>query len=126
MLEAIQTKITCRHHNNHLAGYFCIKNTRKLVAHKYYWSKLSYNLNAHIKGCDIYLALKRMSYKTYADLKSSLISTHCWKDLSISFMTGLPISTNWKRETSDSLLVIVNRLRKMAYYKPVKITINAL
>ena len=43
----------------------------------------------------------------------------------MDFVTGLPISTNWKRDSYDSILVIVDRLTKMVYYEPIKITINA-
>ena len=43
----------------------------------------------------------------------------------MDFVTGLPISTNWKDESYDSILVIVDRLTKMVYYKPVKVTIDA-
>lgn len=43
----------------------------------------------------------------------------------MDFVTGLPISTNWKGETFDFILVIVDRLKKMVHYKPVKITIDA-
>ena len=43
----------------------------------------------------------------------------------MDFVTGLPILTNWKRDSYNSILVIVDRLTKMAHYKPVKITINA-
>ena len=52
--------------------------------------------------------------------------THRWKDLSIDFVTRLPILANWKGDSYDSILVIVDRLTKMVYYKPVKVTINAL
>ena len=41
-------------------------------------------------------------------------------------MTGLPVSTDWKGKSYDSILVIVNRLTKIVRYEPVKITINAL
>ena len=44
----------------------------------------------------------------------------------MDFVTGLPILTDWKGDSYDSILVIVNRLMKMVYYKPVKVTINAL
>ena len=43
----------------------------------------------------------------------------------MDFVTGLPISTNWKGDSYDSILVIVNQLIKMVYYKTVKITIDA-
>ena len=53
------------------------------------------------------------------------VSTHQWKDLLIDFVTGLPISTNWKGESYNSILVIIDRLTKMIHYEPVKIIINA-
>ena len=43
----------------------------------------------------------------------------------MDFVTGLPISTNWKGDSSDSILIIVNWLTKMVHYKPVKVTIDA-
>ena len=43
----------------------------------------------------------------------------------MDFVTGLSISTNWKRDSYNSILVIIDRLTKMIHYKPVKITINA-
>ena len=44
----------------------------------------------------------------------------------MDFVTGLPVSTNWKGETYDFILVIVDWLTKMMHYKPVKVTIDAL
>ena len=38
----------------------------------------------------------------------------------------LPISTNWKGDSYDSILVIIDWLMKMVHYEPVKVTINAL
>lgn len=48
-----------------------------------------------------------------------------WKNLFMNFMTNLPISTNKKREAYNSILVIIDWLMKMGYYKPIKITIDA-
>ncbi len=44
----------------------------------------------------------------------------------MDFVTGLPISANWKGDSYDSVLVIVDRLTKMVHYKPVKVTIDTL
>ena len=44
----------------------------------------------------------------------------------MDFVTGVPISTDWKKDNYDSILVIVNQLIKMVCYKPIKIFINAL
>lgn len=43
----------------------------------------------------------------------------------MDFVIRLPISTNWKGETYDLVLVIVDQLMKIVYYNPFKVTINA-
>ena len=42
----------------------------------------------------------------------------------MNFVTSQSISTNWKRDSYNSILVIIDRLTKMVYYKLIKITIN--
>ncbi len=43
----------------------------------------------------------------------------------MDFVTGLPISADWKGDSYDSILVNVDRLTKMVHYVLVKVTINA-
>ena len=43
----------------------------------------------------------------------------------MDFVTGLPILINWKGDSYDSILVIVDRLIKMVHYKSRKIIIDA-
>ena len=98
------------------AGHFGIEKTWKLVARKYYQY-------LHITGrtyrwiwrrdC-LYLRIGRVPVTT----QSWPIPTHCWKDLSIDFVAGLPISTDWKGDSYNSILVIINWLTKMVHYKP--------
>ena len=71
------------------------------------------------------LTLKTVRHKPYGDLQSLLLLIHWWKNLSIDFVTGLPISTNWKGDSYNSILVIVDWLTKMVYYKSVKIFLDA-
>ena len=40
-------------------------------------------------------------------------------------MTGLLILTDWKKDSYNSIFVIIDQLIKMVHYEPVKITINA-
>ncbi len=77
-------------------------------------------------GCDVCLTSKAVRHKPYGDLQSLPVPTHQWKDLSMNFVTGLPISTDCKGDSYDSILIIVDRLTKMVYYEPVKVTIDAL
>ncbi len=42
----------------------------------------------------------------------------------MDFVIGLPISANWKDDSYDMILVIVDQLTKMVHYEPVKVTID--
>ena len=44
----------------------------------------------------------------------------------MDFINGLTLSANWKNNKYNSILVIVDRLTKIMYYKLVKVTIDAL
>ena len=78
-----------------------------------------------MKGCDICLASKAVRHKLYGYLQSLVVLTQRQKNLSIDFVMGLPVSTDQKGDSYDSIFVIVNRLTKMVHYKPVTVTINA-
>ncbi len=43
----------------------------------------------------------------------------------MDFVIGFSISTNWKGDSYDLILVIVDRFTKMVHYEPVKVTIDA-
>ena len=123
--DAIRMELISRHHDDSLAGHFGIEKTRELLARKYYWPTLRHDVEAYVKGCDVCLASKAVRHKPYGDLQSLPVPTHRWKDLSMDFVTGLPISTNWKGDSYDSILVIVDWLTKMVHYELVKIIIDA-
>ena len=78
-----------------------------------------------MKGCNVCLALKAVRHKSYGNLQSLPIPIYYWKDLSMDFITGLLILTDWKEDSYDLILIIVNRLIKIVHYKLVKVTINA-
>ncbi len=126
MPEIVRTELISSYHDDPLNGHFGIDKTRELIARKYSWPTLRRDVEAYVTGCDVCLASKAVRYKPYGDLQSLPVPTHRWKDLSMDFFTGLPISTNWKGDTYDSILVIVNWLKKMVNYEQVKVTIDAL
>ena len=121
--KLIKTELISRNHNDLLAGHFGIEKTWELVARKYYWKILSHNIKNYIKKCNVCLACKFVRHKSYS-LQSLLVLTHWWKDLSMDFVTGLPISTDKKGNSYNSIFVVVNRLTKMVHYKLVQTTIN--
>ena len=125
VLEIIRAELISRHYDDLLASHFGIKKTRELVAQKYYWPTFCHDIENYVKGCDVCLALKVIQHKPYGNLQSLPILTHRLKDLSMDFVTGLLVLTDWKRDSYDSILVIVDWLTKMVYYEPVKVIIDA-
>ena len=123
--EIIRTKLISKHHDNPLAEHFGIKKTWELIARKYFWPSLRANVEAYVKRCDVYLALKAIRQKFYGDLHLLPIPTHQWKDLLMDFVTGLPVSVDWKGDSYNSILIIIDQLAKMGHYEPVKVTIDA-
>ena len=123
--EIIRSEVISYHHDNPLAGHFGIDKTQKLIGRKYYWPSLKRDVKSYIWGYDVYLTSKTVRYKPYGDLQSLSIPTHWWKDLSMDFVTGLSLSSNWKNDSYELILVIVNWLTKMVHYKPLKVTIDA-
>ncbi len=106
--KVICLELISRHYDDPLADHFSIEKTRELIARKYYWPTLQRDVEAYVKGCDVCLASKAVRHKLYGDLQSLPVPTHRWKDLSMDFVTGLPISTDWKGDSYDSILVIVD------------------
>lgn len=81
-------------------------------------------MEACIWECDIFLVSKVVKHQFPNHFLSLSVITHCWKNLSIDFITCFPILTNWKRDSYDAIFVIVEHLTKMVYYMLLKITIN--
>ena len=43
----------------------------------------------------------------------------------MDFIISFPLSVDYKNDSYDSILAIVERLTKMVHYEPIKITSNA-
>ena len=111
--EIIRTEIMNKNHNNPLVGHYGVEKTKELVVQKYYWLTLQADIETYLKGCDLCISSKAIGHKFYSDSQSLSVPTHDWNDLSMDYITGLPVSTNWKGKNFDSILVIVDLLTKM-------------
>ena len=69
-------KLINHQHDDHLAGHFDIKKTRKLLARKYYWQTLHHNAKAYVKDYDVCLASKAVCYKPYGNFQLLSIPMH--------------------------------------------------
>jgi len=123
---ALRQGILQRCHDDPLAGHFGVERTRELISRKYFWPKLTDDIAAYIRTCDICQRTRVHRHKPYGELQSLPEPLGPWQELSMDFIVKLPPSKNG--EVYNSILMIVDRYTKLAKYFPVveKITANQL
>lgn len=122
--KIVHSELISKYHNNLLLGHFGIDQTRELIGRKYNWLSLSKEVEFYMREYDVSLASKAVKHKPYIDLQFLPVPSYQQKDFSIDFVTRLLILTNWKVDIYDIILVIIDWLKKMVYYKLIKIIIN--
>ena len=79
-----------------------------------------------IKDCLTCVKAKISRHKPYGELRPLLKLERAWKSVSMDFIAGFPESREpVSRTTYDSILVIVDRLTKYAYFIPHKKDVTA-
>ena len=70
--------------------------------------------------------MKVLRYYSYSLLQPLPILTHPWRDILMDMIVGLPLSTDSKGNTYDTILIIVNCFTKIVKYFPIREIIAAL
>lgn len=122
IFENIYYKIISYSHNDLLVGYLKIKETRKLVARKYFTSIFYQDVKAYEKGSNVYLAFKIVCHKPYKDFQLFAVPIYYQKNLSIDLIMDFLFLINQKNDKYDLILVIIDYLINMLHYKLVKTT----
>jgi len=74
----------------------------------------------YIRNCDTCARIKPIRHAPYGLLKPLQVPFRKWSSISLDLITGLPTSNGF-----DALLVVVDRLSKMAHYIPTTTDINS-
>ena len=107
-------------HDGPMAGHRGVKPILAELVKIYYWPNLRDDVEQYVKSC-VTCQQNRTQFRKEAKLLRPLpISTKSWKSISIDFMTHLPESTGF-----DSIMVVVDRVSKMAHFVPMRDTATA-
>jgi hypothetical protein len=109
----LQIQILRARHDSPTAGHYGVAKTFELISRDYYWPGLRRSIRKYIRGCDICSRAKAERHKPYGLLQPLPIPADRWQDLSMDFITDLPLSDDF-----DSILVVKDRLTKQAHYIP--------
>lgn len=94
------------------------KTMERIMRH-YFIPRLRNQVELYIRQCDVCQKSRHERHKPYGLLQSLPAPPGAWKSISMDFITDLPQSQNWtKKEFYDTILVVVDRLTKFAYFLP--------
>ncbi|GKC17392.1 RNA-directed DNA polymerase [Tanacetum coccineum] len=103
-----------------LAGHFGRDKTLALLCEKFYWTEMERDVNRLLERCRTCHISKTHSSNAGLYTPFSVPVTP-WEDVSLDFVLGLPRTQRAK----DSVMVVVDRFSKMAYFVPCSKTFNA-
>ena len=102
-------------HDSKVAGHFGTYKTLEGIKSNFYWAKMDTDVRDYVRSCDICQRDKASRHAKYGLLQSLEIPHRPWQDISMDFITGLPVSDGF-----DKIWVIVDLLTKMAHFIPLK------
>ena len=111
--ESLQVELLQEVHDQPSSGHPGVSRTVELLKRHYYWPRFTETVKQYIRNC---YPCKRS--KTSRETKKGLlvplsIPQRRWQDISMDFITGLPVS-----EKYNAICTIVDRLSKERHYVP--------
>jgi len=111
-------------HDNHdlaIAGHPGFIQTYHKIARLYYWPNMSTDIRKHTKECDPCQRTKASTQLPAGQLQPLPIPERAWKSIGMDLLGPLPKSING----NDMILLIIDRLTKMAHFIPTTSTVTS-
>jgi len=108
-----------RHDDIPQAGHGGRAKTMELLKRTYYWPHMRDTIKKYVKNCDTYQRTKVVRHAPYGLIKPNEAPNRLGKSISMNFITDLP-----KSEGDDAILIVIDRLTKMAHFLPCTEEIN--
>jgi len=111
--KCLRTRVLELHHDSVSAGHFGINKTVELISRNFWWPKLHNDVKKFIKSCETCCKSKIPRHKPYGLLSPLSTPNRAWSDISMDFIVELP-----KSKDMTTIMVVVDRLTKMAHFIP--------
>ena len=106
-------------HDQIASGHPGYQKTISFIARNYYWPGLKKMVQRYIQNCHSCRRAKALRDRYNDLLKPLPIPSRLWTDVTLDFLTGLPISNDY-----NAILMVVDCLTKERYYIPCTINKN--
>ncbi|GJP43229.1 hypothetical protein CLOM_g2718 [Closterium sp. NIES-68] len=108
-------------HDSNLSGHFGVDKTQKLLHRFYYWPDSTSDVQRYVSACPICQHMKSSRQRPAGLLQPLEPPQRPWQHVTMDFVTRLPTTATG----NDAILVVVDRLTKMAHFAPCRTTITA-
>lgn len=109
-------------HNSPIAGHAGFMKTYFKIRSSYFWPGMKKEIAGYIRQCQICQQTKAEQLRIPGALEPLGVPTAKWEVVSMDFITGLPRT----QKGHDALMVVVDKLSKMAHFIPCRTTDTAL
>ena len=83
------------------------------MTRNFLWPGITREVKRYVEGCDAYQHNKNQTQPPAGKLMPNSIPEKVWTHISADFITKLPLAQGY-----NSILVVVDRFTKMAYFVP--------
>ncbi|KAI0996661.1 Transposon Ty3-I Gag-Pol polyprotein [Podosphaera aphanis] len=108
--DALKIYITKLHHDSPSAGHPGREKSFELISREYYWPSMRDYIARYVRNCHTCQRSKPNNHGKFGVLRPLPIAQQPWQEVSMDFVTGLPVSKG-----CDAILVVVDRLTKMRH-----------
>ena len=109
----LRTEIIRLHHDMLVGGYREQQKTVELVTRNFWWLGVTKEVKQIVEGCDAYQCNKNRTEQPAGKLIPNSIPEKPWTHILADFITKLPLTQEY-----DSILVVVDKLKKMVHFIP--------
>ena len=111
--EKLRAEVIRLHHDTPVGGHGGQWKTTELVTRNFWWLGVSREVKRYVEGCDACQRNKNRMQTPAGKLMPNSIPKKPWSHISADFIMKLPLAQGY-----DSILVVVDRLTKMAHFIP--------
>jgi transposase InsO family protein len=116
--ESLRIALIRKHHDVPLAGHLASARTLELLKRNYYWNDMAKLVREYCAACGVCQGSRVIREKPQGQLQPLPIPTNPWEQISMDFVTDLPVSISFEGVEYDSILVIIDRFTKMGHFIP--------
>lgn len=122
---AVRAEILKMNHDDPLGGHLGVARTLEVIRRKYFWDGLIKDIKAYVRDCDVCQRNKVPRHRPYGELQSLPQPSRPWQEITMDFITGLPLALTYEGIEVNSILVVLCRFTKFAWYVAVMDTLTA-